>query len=561
MIETIVLEDERRGLSQYFALVSVNNYRSAAEALLNVRSPVLILTGFLIPDAGTAETDGPQGAVVLGRALTRIGKRVIYATDPYAGSQLQTLLHPSEAQIVSVPAQGEDASILLQVLIDEHPGAVIAIERPGPDAGGRCLTCRNVDISDRIPSFAELMSLDDSLTIGIGDGGNELGLGILAPLLPKSRPACHITASYTLIGTTSNWAAFGLVAALELASERTDLLPSPEWVLSSLKTVAASGAVDGLTGKPSSFVDGFPPGASANVVQKLKCLTQHLQPIQSQLKRFAETQTIRYGIYTGDLTAFYDCYQNRCVVKGILAVSAQKKSLAAHLDEQKIPCTFEIFLLSDHKKSLPGMHLAIPKTLPVDILDKPEGHLTTQMTETDESARLLWETPSCLLVQTPDLAVGWSSKEKWIIQQHPEGNPWHGIRRARKSKLCKLLVSRPELFAIAESYLGTPYLLGGRTRRGMDCSAFIQAVFIHAGLWMPRHSADQRKTGLRIAPSAMRPGDLVFAISKKKRVSHVALTLNETLIHASREAGKIICQSLNDFEKVFRIVAVRRIAE
>ncbi|MEP1085953.1 C40 family peptidase [Algoriphagus sp.] len=71
----------------------------------------------------------------------------------------------------------------------------------------------------------------------------------------------------------------------------------------------------------------------------------------------------------------------------------------------------------------------------------------------------------------------------------------------------------------ARSYTGTPYRYGGTTRAGMDCSALVYHSFYSVGITMPRISADQSKMGKSIRVSEIKPGDvLFFATGKRKKV-------------------------------------------
>ncbi len=67
-----------------------------------------------------------------------------------------------------------------------------------------------------------------------------------------------------------------------------------------------------------------------------------------------------------------------------------------------------------------------------------------------------------------------------------------------------------KVIATAKQYLGVPYVWGGTSPSGFDCSGFVQYVYRSVGVSLPRVSRDQQNVGTRISPSQVQPGDLVF---------------------------------------------------
>lgn len=85
----------------------------------------------------------------------------------------------------------------------------------------------------------------------------------------------------------------------------------------------------------------------------------------------------------------------------------------------------------------------------------------------------------------------------------------------------------PELMSRVRSLLGTPYLWGGRTPAGYDCSAFVQQVLLEQGWHLPRDAHDQWRASERVPPGEPeQPGDLAFFSSTPRgRMGHVGLAL------------------------------------
>ena len=88
---------------------------------------------------------------------------------------------------------------------------------------------------------------------------------------------------------------------------------------------------------------------------------------------------------------------------------------------------------------------------------------------------------------------------------------------------------------------GTPYRLGGTSRKGLDCSAFVQHVYADAfGLSMPRTVREQVKVGYPINPSELQAGDLVF-FQPSGVARHVGIYLSDrTFTHASTSQGVVV---------------------
>ena len=117
----------------------------------------------------------------------------------------------------------------------------------------------------------------------------------------------------------------------------------------------------------------------------------------------------------------------------------------------------------------------------------------------------------------------------------------------------------------SNTYLGTPYLWGGTTRNGIDCSAFVKNVYLSVGIKLPRVSQNQSKVGKTITLDKIRKGDLIFFETDKNRpntVSHVGIYLGSgNLIHASSKNKKVVIVPLNQGYFLSKIVIIKRIVD
>ncbi|MGI9527298.1 MAG: C40 family peptidase [Weeksellaceae bacterium] len=107
----------------------------------------------------------------------------------------------------------------------------------------------------------------------------------------------------------------------------------------------------------------------------------------------------------------------------------------------------------------------------------------------------------------------------------------------------------------ANSYLGTPYRYGGTTRRGIDCSAFMQKIYNVEGIELPRVSARQSKIGVPVSKGELQKGDLIFfSTTSPTRVTHVGMVVEADdedvkFIHASSSQGVSIASLSNSYWK------------
>lgn len=236
----------------------------AAESLLKGET-ILIVTGFVIRDAMKGETDGPIGAVSLAGALEKLKKKVILVTDEYSKDILYSCrnLMGLACVIEIVPADSDE--LFFQRLLNNYkPTHLVAIERPGRAADGCCYSMRGEDLSDIVPNTDILFEDADFqgiITIAVGDGGNEVGMGKIRPYiidtLYNGRRICAaVITDFLIIAGVSNWGGHALAAALSIMTGDM-LLHDSEDEKKLLESIVEAGAVDGCTRKRTVTVDGL----------------------------------------------------------------------------------------------------------------------------------------------------------------------------------------------------------------------------------------------------------------------------------------------------------------
>lgn len=118
-------------------------------------------------------------------------------------------------------------------------------------------------------------------------------------------------------------------------------------------------------------------------------------------------------------------------------------------------------------------------------------------------------------------------------------------KNTAKAKLTEGLRKNPELYGFIQDWYGTPYRMGGTTKKAIDCSAFTRQLFSDVyGSSLDRTAAMQFMMTKRIYDKEeLKEGDLVFFSIRTKRISHVGVYLGDgKFVHASSSRGVIISE-------------------
>lgn len=300
---------------------------AATELAQNARR-VAIVTGFFIPHAQPpcAETDGPPGSLFLAHSLQALGVDAAVVTDepcaPAVRAAAEGIGFPADRLFVA-PLKAETwCDEFLQSEFARGLTHLIAVERVGPShttesaeaSGERRVASGEQEISNFISEVSPLAPQPSALSqfladvapehhnhchnmrgvcidahtaplhllferlplfhpttrsIGVGDGGNEIGMGAIpwAELRRRlsgdhaGRVPCRIACDFNIVAGTSNWGAMALAAGVCLLRNRLDVLQpwTQERHHAWLEHLVANGpAVDGVTGCREATVDGLP---------------------------------------------------------------------------------------------------------------------------------------------------------------------------------------------------------------------------------------------------------------------------------------------------------------
>ena len=169
-----------------------------------------------------------------------------------------------------------------------------------------------------------------------------------------------------------------------------------------------------------------------------------------------------------------------------------------------------------------------------------------------------WKKSSNEKMLLPASAVLWLNEKKQCVFGKYDYNP--------AEIFVKTTQPGKQVIYYACQFLNTPYLWGGKSVLGIDCSGLVQVVFNIIGIQLPRDASQQIETGTTVTSlQQAKAGDLAFFSNEKGRVIHVGILINKKqIIHASGwvkieqiNANGIISNTKNDYSH--RLFAIKRI--
>lgn len=270
---------------------------ACAELLAAIRpgSTVILTTGAGHPDfLPRGETDGPPGVVAIAAVLS-LGMRIVpvlvteaefvdsLAVTAVAGGvgvrdYASARRTPFTCAVVPFPADASADQVAIDYLAGFAPAALVACEKIGPNRQGVAHYASGIATAEpraRVEMLFDRASAAGIPSVGIGDNGNEIGCGLIFDAVQAHKEygrtcqcpcgdglATRVATDALAVGSTSNWAAYGVAACLAAMIGRPDLIRDVESERRTLEQCYLSGANDGVTGRAVDWVDGTPADVS-----------------------------------------------------------------------------------------------------------------------------------------------------------------------------------------------------------------------------------------------------------------------------------------------------------
>jgi D-glutamate cyclase len=270
--ERLAATEIGRGITALAAEASGGLGRAAHSIARAQRPYVAVITGFFLPRATppAAETDGPLGAAQIAAAVEALGGTAVLVTDEPCATVVMAAgtAFDVQAPLLAAPLPVDGFPRWLQQASSRLAGVthVVSIERPGPSRSGVPRNMRGEDISASTAPLDRLFKALPGRHIAIGDGGNEIGMGLLPielverHVLLGAEIRCVVSCDDLVVAGTSNWGGHALVAAiaaLHAGPRRLAEVLNINLCRKALDAMCKAGAADGKTLESTLSVDGL----------------------------------------------------------------------------------------------------------------------------------------------------------------------------------------------------------------------------------------------------------------------------------------------------------------
>jgi hypothetical protein len=311
----------RRKFDGPLVLDATEKILSAANAGSQEKKSIIITTGFVVPPWIEAETDGPVGAVSLAHSLSLgFDYTPVLVTEPGSVAKLSKLGEQAGFRAVSyekavkaprrMSVEGftldrkqakQEAEDLLQRV---SPSAIVSVEKASPNSKGVFHSGIGVDVSslsskvDALIDSARQMGIP---TIGIGDAGNEIGMGVIEDtvrdILPTGKECgcpCHsgvasaVSTDSLIVTGTSNWGCSAIEAMLSYHFKSPELLHDGVMEDYLIRAAASAGFIDPASGFAEAVVDAIPAKVHANMIEILNFITKSRYADSMYIKKYRE---------------------------------------------------------------------------------------------------------------------------------------------------------------------------------------------------------------------------------------------------------------------------------